>query len=56
MSVFGTDYSRNPMYFLSFGIFTISNVVSSMVILIASLIVAIKLRGKQVARELLTGL
>ncbi|KAI1722913.1 serpentine type 7TM GPCR chemoreceptor srd domain-containing protein [Ditylenchus destructor] len=45
--VFGTDYSRNPMLFLSISIFALTNVICSILIIVVSLIVACKLRGKQ---------
>ncbi|KAI6189834.1 hypothetical protein M3Y97_00051500 [Aphelenchoides bicaudatus] len=47
INVFGYDYTRNPMILFSAGIFTVSNVLSSIVILIASMVVAFKLRGHQ---------
>ncbi|KAI1723345.1 serpentine type 7TM GPCR chemoreceptor srd domain-containing protein [Ditylenchus destructor] len=47
MVVFGTDYSRNPMLFLSISIFALTNVICSILIIVVSLIVACKLRGKQ---------
>lgn len=47
VGVFGADFSRNPMVFLAGGIFACSNLVSSVVILVASLVVACKLRGRQ---------
>lgn len=47
LNVFGYDYTRNPMLFLSSGIFALSNTVCSLIILITSLLVACKLRGRQ---------
>ncbi|CAD5232153.1 unnamed protein product [Bursaphelenchus xylophilus] len=49
VGIFGIDYSRNPMVFLSAGIFAVTNVISSVIILVASLVVACKLRGRQEA-------
>uniref|UniRef100_A0A914EF92 G protein-coupled receptor n=2 Tax=Acrobeloides nanus TaxID=290746 RepID=A0A914EF92_9BILA len=46
MNVFGTDYTRNPMMFLAYGIFTATNVIAYIVIIVASMVVACKLRER----------
>ncbi|KAI6186668.1 7TM GPCR, serpentine receptor class r (Str) family-containing protein [Aphelenchoides besseyi] len=47
IGVFGYDYTRNPMIFLSIGIYTMTTILSSISILIISLIISSKLRGHQ---------
>lgn len=46
--VFGTDYSRNPLYFLSNSVFAISILMASLITLIIPLIITCNLYGKQV--------
>lgn len=47
ISVIGYDYDRNPMIFFSTGLFVCTNLISSLIILITSLVVFWKLRGHQ---------
>ncbi|KAI6213631.1 hypothetical protein M3Y94_00172900 [Aphelenchoides besseyi] len=47
IGVFGYDYTRNPMIFLSVGIYTTTTILSSISILIISLVILSKLRGHQ---------
>uniref|UniRef100_A0A915DQM9 G protein-coupled receptor n=1 Tax=Ditylenchus dipsaci TaxID=166011 RepID=A0A915DQM9_9BILA len=47
VGVFGFDYTRNPIFFLSLSIFTATNVLCSIIVLIVPLVIACKLRGNQ---------
>lgn len=46
--IFGTDYTRNPLYFLSNGVLTVALFLASLVTFIIPLIITCNLCGRQV--------